>query len=255
MNCYCNFYSTLFSFLVLVLTSSCSSNHKTSFVETNDNIHDQDWMYKMQDSTFCMHSLESRLKKTELRFYFKNENDLKINIESIQFQDSLSVVKGNCNIDNAKKKDRYVNFEFVYTLRDTSSYTFDLDVYDLTKDCFGKDAKFLISRTNRGNFEKVYHQVGERVEIEDNLYVDIIEGNELSQVYCTKRKLTQEYVMLVAEAFSMPPVVFKAFCTYNNKTDYYATVEHYKNSDNIVYTNMRTNRSTTYDKHLNVIGY
>ncbi|MBQ0056641.1 MAG: hypothetical protein KBT20_03190 [Bacteroidales bacterium] len=252
MNSYRYLYFSAFSFLVLLLISSCSNN-SAPVVKDNSNLHDQDWTNKMQDSTFCMNSLESRLKKTELRFYFKSENDLKINIESIQFQDSLSVINGNCNINIAKKEDRYVNFEFVYTLRDTSAYTFDLDVYDLTKDCFGKDAKFLISRTNRGNFEKVYHQVGERVKIEDNLYVDIIEGNELSQVYCTKRKLTQEYVMLVAEAFSMPPVVFKAFCTYDNKSDYYATVEHYKNSDNIVYTNMRTNRSTTYDKHLNVI--
>lgn len=253
MSYYRYLYTTVFSILALFLYSSCSSNNNGSVVQSNNNLHDQEWTNKMQDSLFCFSSLEPRLKRTELRYYYKSESDLHIHIDSINFQDTLSIIKGNCSIDNTDRKDRYVNFEFVYILRDTSSYTFDLDVYDLTKDCFGKDAKFLISQTKRGNFEKVYHQVGERVKIEDNLYVDIIEGNELSQVYCTKRKLTQEYVMLVAEAFSMPPVVFKAFCTYDNKSDYYATVEHYKNSDNIVYTNMRTNRSTTYDKHLNVL--
>ena len=254
MNSYRYLYFAIFSFLILLLNSSCSNNNG-SVVQRNSNLHDQDWINKMQDSLFCSSSLVPRLKSTELHYYFKNENDLHIHIDSIIFQDTISVIKGNCNIDNSERKDRYVNFEFVYTLRDTSSYTFDLDVYDLTKNCFGQDAKFLISRTKRGNYEKVYHQVGERVKIEDNLYVDVIEGNELSQVYCTKGKLSQEYVMLVAEAFSMPPVVYKAFCTYNNQSDYYATVEHFKNSDNIVYTNTKTNKSTTYDKHLNVIGY
>lgn len=151
------------------------------------------------------------------------------------------------------KKNRQYRFDVVF--RDTTITNYDFELYELAKDCFGKDAEFPTSHYCRnGERYGKPNILGQRIymDFSGTTYADIIEESELSRTYRTNKKLDPTDLRDLSYYYDID-LPSKFFVLSGSKKPY-AKVEHWKDPNRLVIYNYSANTYFVLDyKTLDII--
>jgi hypothetical protein len=138
------------------------------------------------------------------------------------------------------KKNRLYRFDVVF--RDTTITNIDFELYEITKDCFGKEAEFPTSNfIKHGSSYSLPAVVGQRIYIgySGDLYADIYEETETSRTYRSPRQFDSTSLRDFARYYDKD-FPSKFFIT-NSSSKPYAKVEHWRSPNRLVLYNYRAN--------------
>ena len=221
---------------------SCAPNNGTRGDDSSTNqiiVKDVDPVVPfLSDSAFCTNLFLN--KKTVLsRHLF--DWDSKPIISIIENHFSFDSIKKEAHIhgvlNNGQKYYGVKNrkYEFDCHLRDTAFVNYDLELYELAKDCFDKDAKFPAALVEGGEQKTYHHILGQRIYYgsDGKVWGDIIEENETSRTYCTNKRLSSSDVSTFALITDNDDFSIKCFVTKSRPKDPYAVVSLYKTRNRI----------------------
>lgn len=191
----------------------------------------------LTDSAFCTKLL---LNKNLILGRISQENNMP-NITMIDNHFSYDSTKKEAHIFgvliNGQKYYGVKNrkYEFDCYLRDTVLANYDLDLYELSKDYFGKDAKFPVFIVKDGERKSFNHILGQRIYygLDGKVWGDIIEETETSRTYCTNKRLSASDVSTFALITDKDDFTIKCFVTKTRPKDPYAVVTHYNTRNRV----------------------
>lgn len=220
---------------------SCAPNNGTRGDDSSTNqiiVKDVDPVVPfLSDSAFCTNIILNKIILSSLSS--REDNKPIISMTDIHF--SFDSIKKEAHIfgvyNNGQKYYGIKNrkYEFDCYLRDTAFINYDLELYELAKDCFGKDAKFLAAFVEGGEHKTYHHILGQRIYYgsDGKVWGDIIEENETSRTYCTNKRLSASDVSTFALISDNDDFTIKCFVTKSRPKDPYAVVSLFKTKNRI----------------------
>lgn len=244
----------IFLSILFASSNNCSFSHSSQQQQLKEEVEETVIVEKINpfllDSAFCTNLLiNSNLIKGAL---FLPDEDPIINIKenyfSVDTTNMASHLYGKFTDARSfhSKKNRLYRFDVIF--RDTSVTNVDFELYEITKDCFGKDAEFPTQDFRKhGSLYTLPKVVGQRIYkgFAGRVYADIIEDGEFSRTYRTNKKfdLTELRDFSYYYDKDFPS---KYYVTAGSKKPY-AKVEHWVSPNRLVLYNYSTNNYVVLD--------
>lgn len=243
----------LYYLISVTILLSCSNNTHTD--NHQQSFQDEILIKKetinpfLLDSLFCTDLL---LNSNLITWAISSDENPIITIEESHFLVDTLKMESHLNgklIDGRSyhgKKNRIYRYDVCF--RDTSVTNVDFELYEITKDCFGKDVEFPTTNFRRnGERYTLPYVVGQRIYMgfDGRDYADIIKDEESSRTYRTNKRFDltdmRDFSYYYDKDFSS-----KYFVTAGSNKPY-GKVEHWKSPNRLVIYNYPGNTYVVLD--------